>query len=137
MFNWLVNGLEILFLAPIGLGIGYLLVSERVDFDKDGLPFAYDCNDFNAAVRFGAPEICDGVDNDCDGVTDQIIWPKSTDGDVFGDIEIAETVCLPPPENPEAPRSAANENTNPNGQADTGGYDQCADPAAAPYSEEH
>ena len=31
---------------------------------------ALDCDDSNAAVRPGAPELCDGLDNDCSGVVD-------------------------------------------------------------------
>ncbi|MBK7030467.1 MAG: hypothetical protein IPH45_15250 [Bacteroidales bacterium] len=39
-----------------------------------------DCNDANAAVNPGATEICDGIDNDCDGNTDVIV----TNGIVCG-----------------------------------------------------
>ncbi len=41
------------------------------DDDNDGDPDVTDCNDFNAAVKHGATEVCNGVDDDCDGVTDE------------------------------------------------------------------
>ena len=37
------------------------------DADGDGLPFCYDCDDTNPNTYYRAPEICDGLDNDCDG----------------------------------------------------------------------
>ena len=40
------------------------------DTDGDGWAPPADCNDANAAVYPGAPEPCDGLDNDCDGTTD-------------------------------------------------------------------
>ena len=42
-----------------------------IDGDGDGSPFGEDCDD-NDPLRFpGNPEVCDGVDNDCDLVIDQ------------------------------------------------------------------
>jgi nitrous oxidase accessory protein NosD len=38
-----------------------------------------DCNDSNAAVNPGATEVCDGFDNDCDGLVDEGF--PNTDGD--------------------------------------------------------
>ncbi len=40
------------------------------DIDGDGVPNDQDCEPYNAAVYPGAAEVCDGVDNDCDGGTD-------------------------------------------------------------------
>jgi alpha-tubulin suppressor-like RCC1 family protein len=63
--------------------------------DDDGDGFAdmvcggADCDDRNAAVHPGAPEICDGIDNDCDGVADgddaMARWYLDLDGDGYGD----------------------------------------------------
>jgi hypothetical protein len=41
------------------------------EVDRDGDGFAcLDCNDANPAIRPGAAETCDGVDDDCDGLID-------------------------------------------------------------------
>lgn len=41
---------------------------EGTDLDGDGFACEADCNDLSAAIYPGAPEVCDGWDNDCDGV---------------------------------------------------------------------
>jgi len=41
-----------------------------VDSDNDGFTEDIDCNDNIAYVYPGAPELCDGLDGDCDGVVD-------------------------------------------------------------------
>ncbi|HEV2859708.1 MAG TPA: MopE-related protein [Pyrinomonadaceae bacterium] len=42
-----------------------------------------DCNDNAASIHPNAPEVCDGVDNDCDGLTDEGF--TNTDGDTQAD----------------------------------------------------
>lgn len=41
------------------------------DDDGDGWPAGLECNDGNPQVYPNAPEICDGLDNDCDGMIDE------------------------------------------------------------------
>ncbi len=50
------------------------------DDDADGYVAADDCNDQDATVNPGAPEICDLQDNNCDGVIDE---NQDADGDGF------------------------------------------------------
>lgn len=63
------------------------------DDDTDGLPDATcvggdDCDDRNSATGAGLDEICDRIDNDCDGAADeetvQTVWYLDADGDGWG-----------------------------------------------------
>ncbi|ADO72424.1 MopE-related protein [Stigmatella aurantiaca] len=48
---------------------------------------ANDCDDGRANVRPGANEICDGLDNNCNGVADEGVtatWYRDADGDGYG-----------------------------------------------------
>jgi len=44
--------------------------STIVDADGDGYDSDDDCDDTDSAINPGATEVCDGVDNNCDGTTD-------------------------------------------------------------------
>jgi hypothetical protein len=48
-----------------------LQVLEQDDLDGDGVPASEDCDDLDPRVYPGAPETCDGLDNDCDGQVDE------------------------------------------------------------------
>ena len=63
-------------------GGGRYLIDHAPDLDSDGYPeCAGDCDDSNSGVHPAAEEVCDGVDNDCDGTVDE----RDVDGDgVFG-----------------------------------------------------
>jgi hypothetical protein len=55
-----------------------------VDADGDGVTTCEgDCDDTRASVHFGAREICDGRDNDCDGRGDSPLCIGDFDGDGF------------------------------------------------------
>ncbi len=58
-----------------------------------------DCNDGNAAIHPGVSEVCDGTDNDCDGVVDEFvttIFYHDADGDGYGNVNLAISACSAP-----------------------------------------
>ena len=63
-----------------------------------------DCNDASAAVWPGADELCDGLDNNCDGAIDEdgaldaIAWFFDQDGDGYGDPLVTALSCEQPPD---------------------------------------
>ncbi len=75
------------------------------DKDGDGFPADVDCDDTNPNVYPGAPEICDGLDNNCNGLIDDedplyegdvFIWYRDKDGDGYGDPNDSTTSCMQP-----------------------------------------
>jgi hypothetical protein len=63
-----------------------------------------DCNDSNPAVHPGATEICNGIDDNCNGLTDdadpgitgQPIWYADADGDGYGNPNVIVHACIQP-----------------------------------------
>jgi hypothetical protein len=61
-----------------------------------------DCDDRDPAVKPGATEVCNGVDDDCDGTVDvgaigAPTWFPDADRDSFGDPTGATVACASPP----------------------------------------
>jgi hypothetical protein len=66
---------------------------------------ASDCDDGDAAIRPGAPELCNAYDDDCDGLVDDAdpdrdaasgsAWYADADGDGFGDPSATTWSCGP------------------------------------------
>jgi hypothetical protein len=73
--------------APASLGLAALVLSlaawppaaagQEIDFDKDGFTVSQgDCDDKNPKVFPGAPELCNGIDDDCDDRVDEDPDPR-------------------------------------------------------------
>ena len=83
-------------------GAAFLYQGGPPDADLDGDPDVTDCDPANADIYTGAPEICNSVDDDCDGVVDgpaadgAVTWYADADGDGFGDAAVPQSGCTPP-----------------------------------------
>ena len=76
-----------------------------VDGDADGVYAGADCNDGDERIFPGAPELCDGIDNDCDDDIDDAddnvaqdsatAWYDDNDNDGWGS-ELKGYFCEPP-----------------------------------------
>jgi len=97
-----------------------------------------DCNENNAAINPDAAEVCDGVDNNCNGQVDEgvnLTFYRDFDGDGFGDPNNTTQACTAPAGyvtnntdcndnnaaiNPDAAEVCDGVDNNCNGQVDEG-----------------
>lgn len=57
-----------------------------VDFDGDGVPNGTDCDIYEPKAWTNAPELCDGIDNNCNGTVDEeMVLYTDIDLDGYGD----------------------------------------------------
>lgn len=102
-----------------------------VDADGDGVPAGSDCDDADATVYNGAPELCDTKDNDCDGAVDEgnVCCPDN-DADGWstcdGDCDDSNSN-----NSPEAVEVCDGEDNDCDGQVDEDDVCECA-PAGTP-----
>ncbi len=109
----------------------------HADVDGDGFAACEDCDDTVATTSPLGTEVCDGVDNDCDGDTDEddaadaATWYGDADGDGFGDGSSPVSAC-------EAPSGHVDDDTdcddslsavNPDGVESCNGVDDNCDGA--------
>ena len=70
-----------------------------VDGDGDGFDSESDCNDQDASISPNANELCDGIDNNCDGEIDENVrtsYYRDEDQDGYGNPEDIAEACQAP-----------------------------------------
>jgi len=78
-------------------------LGDESDQDGDGyLVGGDDCDDNNININPDATELCDGVDNNCDGTIDEstasdaAVWYADADSDAYGNAALSQSACTQP-----------------------------------------
>jgi len=73
--------------------------TQPIDADGDGFDATDDCDDANVEINPDAEEVCDEVDNNCDGQIDEgvmLTWYYDFDGDGYGNDAAIDEACEAP-----------------------------------------
>lgn len=101
-------------------------VEEDLDVDLDGYLASEDCDDTDPYVHPSATEVCDGLDNDCDGDVDEGVlhtYYIDADGDGYGNTDEPIEACEPL----EHTVAVANDCDDSNPEKYPGSVTQCED----------
>ena len=90
------------FVDADGDGFGGLETTLACSVPQGYTDNADDCDDAHAEAHPGAAEVCDGLDNDCDGALDEddavdaTVWYLDVDADGYGNDAVPHRSCIAP-----------------------------------------
>lgn len=96
------TGDSVVYVDSDGDGYGDVIMTDHGCADEPGESgVGGDCDDTDASINPGAKEVCDGLDQNCNGTADEnattaATWYSDADTDGYGDAAVTETSCVQP-----------------------------------------